>query len=224
MAAITDEPDVNHILTEADWNEKSSLTRNPYYYSKVSAERAAWNFHQQKKPVWDLVVINPFIVIGPSMVATVNESNKLLVDLISGAYPAIMGLTWGFVDVRDVALAHTRALSSAQAHGRYLCAGDTRSMREVVALLAANGYAHTKLPKSSLDSAFGNKLAYLASFTQPKGVASYLRSHLGRVPRYDTSKIQAELGMQFRDVDASLLETCRDLARWGHIPAPRAAA
>src|SRR5687767_556970 len=35
MAAITDEPESDHVLTEADWNEKSSLDRNPYYYSKT---------------------------------------------------------------------------------------------------------------------------------------------------------------------------------------------
>ena len=29
MAAITDEPDSHKVLTEADWNTKSSLTRNP---------------------------------------------------------------------------------------------------------------------------------------------------------------------------------------------------
>ena len=33
MAAITDEPESDHVLTESDWNEKSSLERNPYYYS-----------------------------------------------------------------------------------------------------------------------------------------------------------------------------------------------
>jgi dihydroflavonol-4-reductase len=34
MAAITDEPP-KRALTEEDWNTSSSLTRNPYYYSKV---------------------------------------------------------------------------------------------------------------------------------------------------------------------------------------------
>ena len=46
MAAVTDEPDGTRVLTERDWNEKSSLDRNPYYYSKTLAERAAWDFVQ----------------------------------------------------------------------------------------------------------------------------------------------------------------------------------
>ena len=48
VAAITDEPD-GRVLTEADWNTGSSLTRNPYYYSKTLAERAAWDFMGQER-------------------------------------------------------------------------------------------------------------------------------------------------------------------------------
>ncbi len=40
MAAITDEPGGDEVLTEDDWNEKSSLSRNPYC-SKTMAERKA---------------------------------------------------------------------------------------------------------------------------------------------------------------------------------------
>ena len=173
MAAITDEPDDKHVLSEGDWNEKSSLVRNPYYYSKVRAERAAWDFRETQSVSWDLIVINPFVVIGPSMVKSINESNKILTDLINGEFPAIMGLTWSFVDVRDVAQAHTRALTADGTQGRYICAGATRSMREVVGLLKENGFADAKLPRMELDSAFGNKLAYLPSFSRPKGVGSY---------------------------------------------------
>ena len=219
MAAITDEPDERHVLTEDDWNEKSSLTRNPYYYSKMLAERAAWDFHRERRPAWSLVSINPFIVIGPSMVPTVSESNRLFVELLAGVHPAIMGLEWGFVDVRDVATAHVRALTSPQAEGRYLCSAETFSMRAVVELLRRRGYAHARLPKFGLDSALGNRLAWLASFSQPKGVATYLRSHLGRRIRYDNGKIRRDLGLEFRAIEASILETVADLARWGHVAA-----
>lgn len=81
MASVTDEPIEGHgfsflsfffssgefanillqiVYTEADWNTKSSLSRNPYYYSKVLAEKAAWKFveelPQEKK--FELVTIN----------------------------------------------------------------------------------------------------------------------------------------------------------------------
>jgi dihydroflavonol-4-reductase len=218
MAAITDEPD-GRVLTEADWNEKSSLTRNPYYYSKTVAERAAWRFRDERRPAWDLVAINPFLVIGPSMTRAVNTSNQVFVDLLHGRYPAIMGLAWGLVDVRDVAAAHLRAMEVPGASGRYLCAAETRTMREVATLLARNGYG-ARLPRFSLDSALGNQVARLASWFQPRGVGQYLRTHLGRVPRFDHGRCERELGLRFRPVETSILDTLADLARWGHVPAP----
>jgi dihydroflavonol-4-reductase len=175
----------------------------------------------QQKPLFDLVAINPFMVIGPSLTSSLNPSNQIFVDLLKGSYPGIMNLTWGFVDVRDVADAHVRALDQPSAHGRYLCAGDTLSMRGLVALLTKNGYGGYKLPKRPLDSPAGNLLVRLLSFTQATGVGSYLRSHVGRVPKYDTSKIRTDLGMSFRPVEESVLETLKDLDRWGHLPPRR---
>jgi nucleoside-diphosphate-sugar epimerase len=221
MAAITDEPDRDHVLTEADWNEKSTLGRNPYYLSKTAAERAAWDFVEKQSPAWDLIVINPFLVVGPAMTRSVNESNRILADLLNGKFPAIMDLTWGFVDVRDVALAHVRALTTHQANGRYLCAAETRSMREVVGVLAANGFGKARLPKMGMDSPFGNRLALLAAYLQPKGVKSYLQTHIGRIPRFDHAKIVNDLGIEFRSVDGSIVEACRDLADWGHVKPPQ---
>jgi dihydroflavonol-4-reductase len=221
MAAVTDEPDSGHTLTEADWNAKSSLDRNPYYYSKTLAEKSAWDFMAQQKPLFDLVAINPFMVVGPSLTSSLSTSNQIFVDLLKGTYPGILSLTWGVVDVRDVAAAHVRALATPSAHGRYLCAGDTLSMRGLVDLLSKNGYAGYRLPTRPLDSLLGDLLVRALSFTQRKGVGSYLRTHVGRVPKYDTSKIRTELGMTFRPVEQSVLETMRDLARWGHLPPRR---
>ena len=217
MAAITDEPGNDYVLSEKDWNEKSSLRRNPYYYSKVMAEKAAWDFYEVNDPEWDLITINPFLVIGPSMTAKLNESPKVLVDMLNGTYPAIMSLAWGFVDVRDVALAHVKALTAVDANGRYLCAAETRTMREVVTLLRNNGFGASKLPTLSFESAVGQKISYLASYLQPKGVDTYLRTHLGRIPRYDNSKIRRDLELDFRPVDQSILETCEDAIKWGHV-------
>jgi dihydroflavonol-4-reductase len=218
MAAITDEPDGNRVLTERDWNVKSSLARNPYYYAKTIAERAAWQFMEREKPPFDLVVINPFLVIGPSLMPTLNTSNRIFVDLLKGTYPGIVSLTWGFVDVRDVAEAHVRAMETPAARGRYICAGDTASMRTIVGVLRRHGWADgSRLPSLGLDNAVGNVIVRLASLLQPPGVGSYLRTHIGRVPRYDTTKIQQELGMRFRPIETTVLDTMQDLKRWGHV-------
>jgi dihydroflavonol-4-reductase len=218
MAAITDEPDSDHVLSEEDWNIKSSLERNPYYYSKTLAEKAAWNYVEQQKRAFDLVVINPFLVIGPSKTKVLNPSNQLFVDLVKGTYPGIMNLTWGFVDVRDVARSHILAMESNDARGRYICAGETSPMRNIVELLAKLGYEQGyKLPKIGLDCGIGDFAVRLSSYTQPKGVGTYLRTHVGRVPRYDNSKIRSELGLNFLPLEQSITDTMIDLKRWEHI-------
>ena len=86
VAAITDHAD-GHLNTESDWNTRSSLTRNPYYYSKTLAEQAAWQFVEAGKPRFDLVVINPFFVIGPSLVPGINTSHTSLIGLTNGQHP-----------------------------------------------------------------------------------------------------------------------------------------
>jgi dihydroflavonol-4-reductase len=216
MAAITDEPD-GRLLTEADWNDRSTLKRNPYYLSKAAAERAAWAFMAKEKPGFDLITINPFLVVGPAMTAALNPSNQVIADLLKGVYPAVMRLTFGFVDVRDVAKAHVLALEVPGANGRYICAAETRTLGEVVALLRRSGYADRKLPKLRLDNAFGDIIGKLSSYSQPAGVGSYIRTHIGRTVRFDHGKIERELGLKFRDVDNSILEAAADLQKWKHV-------
>lgn len=223
MAAVTDQPG-RRTLSEADWNEKSSLTRNPYYYSKVRGERAAWAFVDEQRPRFDLVVINPVLVIGPSLTRALNTSNQIFRDLLTRTFPAIMGLSWGVVDVRDTAAAHLAAIDHPHASGRYLCSSETVSMRQAVEWLREAGF-EGRLPTRRMDNPLGNLAAIGMSYFQPSAVGSYLRTNIGRPPRLDTTKIRTELGLAFRHPRTTLIDTVEDLIRWGHVPdSVRAAA
>ena len=73
-----------------------------YNASKKLAEKAAWAFIDSQKPVFDLAVICPDIIIGPMLQPilgpkAVNETNKFAVyDFMNGAYTQIEGLTFPF--------------------------------------------------------------------------------------------------------------------------------
>jgi dihydroflavonol-4-reductase len=216
MAAITDEPD-GRVLTEADWNTRSSLTRNPYYFSKSEAERAAWAFMEKEKPPFDLVVINPFLVIGPSLTPGLNTSNQIIVEALTGVFPAIMQLNWGMVDVRDVALAHVLAAETPSASGRYLCAADNITMRQLIDILKPLAKPTDKLPTRAIDFWLGSFIGRFFAFTQPPGAASYMKTHLGRMVRFDTGKIQKGLGLKYRDIRETIAETVLDLREWKHL-------
>jgi dihydroflavonol-4-reductase len=217
VAAITDRAD-GHVNTEADWNTRSSLTRNPYYFSKTLAEQAAWSYVGRSDTEFDLVAINPFYVIGPSLGGEVNTSHRSLTGFTNGKVPVILAIEWPFVDVRDVATAHVRAMERPDARGRYIVAAGTRTMRQVVDLLRVNGWGDRyRLPSIGLDGRIGVPISKLMARVQRSGTRDYLMSHLGGVMRFDNSKVRSELGLEFRDIDKTILETMDDLERWGHL-------
>lgn len=217
VAAVFDEPISGHVYTEKDWNETSSLTRNPYFYSKTLAERSAWDYIEKENPAFELVVVNPGVVIGPSLVPSLNTSNQILRDVLAGIYPIIMSISWGFVDVRDVAHAHILAMENEKAKGRYLCTSETLGMSGVVSILREAGYSNYKLPKMKITGKAGNAMVKILVSTQPKGVRTFIRTHVGRGVEYNNSKIRQELGISFRSVKDSILEAVKDLLRWKHI-------
>ncbi len=217
LAAVTDEPDNDKIFTEEDWNKKSSLKRNAYFYSKTQAEQAAWKFVEQHDATFDLVAINPCVVIGPALGPALNESNKILSDMLAGVYPGIMALNFCMVDVRDVAKAHRLALTSTAAQGRYITCSDGMAMAELVTFLGESGYQDYKLPKLDMSGAAGTLLMKLASYTQPKGAGDFIRSHIGKTMRISNKKICRDLGIEFRPVRASIHAAITDMIEWGHI-------
>jgi dihydroflavonol-4-reductase len=216
FAAVTDEPGGSY--NEEVWNEASSLQRNPYYYSKTMAERAAWEI-AGRQPGFDVISMNPALVIGPSLVPAINESNQVLADLTKGRYPGILSLAYGLVDVRDVATAHRLAMETPGASGRYLCIAGVWTMRQIVELARSSDLGLRGLPSISLDNAFGTGLVKLAARFQSPGARTYLQTHLGRLPTIDTTKIRDELGVTFRPLQETLADAYRDLRRWGHVTA-----
>ncbi|GKT50675.1 tetratricopeptide repeat protein 1 [Colletotrichum spaethianum] len=106
-------------LTESCWNETSSLGYAPYSYSKTVAEREAWKI-QKLQGRWSLVVVNPGMVLGPSLTPeSVSGSHFMLESMYRGENR--MGcpdLSWPLVDVRDVAEAHVKVGEDVSASGR----------------------------------------------------------------------------------------------------------
>ena len=72
------------VFDEQLWNDTSSESHQPYSYSKVMAERKAWDINRQQSR-WDLVTINPSLVLGPAL-TTLSQSTSIDVmrDLGSG--------------------------------------------------------------------------------------------------------------------------------------------
>jgi len=158
------------------------------------------------------------MVIGPSLGPSLNESNKVIRDLMHGQYPVLMTLNWGIVDVRDVAHSHILAMQTPEASGRYLIVNENWKMREMVSYLRDDlGYTDYRLPKIDLDSPFGTKLMHLLSYTQPSGNGTYMRSHIGQNMQFDNGKAINELKINYIPIKESVETAVLDMLKWGHL-------
>lgn len=128
-AIIESSRQLPYTFTEADWNESDPKqsdiegnAQNPlnaYRASKTKAERAAWEFVRAKAPSFDLVTINPPLVLGPIIQQcdgpqSLNTSAANVWKLLHGQRP-IAGCA---VDVRDAAKAHVESLLRSNAGGQ----------------------------------------------------------------------------------------------------------
>ncbi|XP_010458236.1 PREDICTED: cinnamoyl-CoA reductase 1-like isoform X3 [Camelina sativa] len=99
-----------------------------YVLSKTLAEDAAWRFAKANE--MDLIVINPGLVIGPVLHSSLNFSVAVIAELMKGKNP-LNTSHHRFVDVRDVALAHVKALETPSANGRYIIDGPVVAMNDI---------------------------------------------------------------------------------------------
>lgn len=146
--------DPTKIFTERDWNPvtEADMTQSKataYRASKKLAERAAWDFvaAAAPAPTFDLVTICPPLVLGPvgahlASLDAINTSNERLVQLLRGDWKARVADTGAavlWVDVRDCAAAHLRALEAPAAAGRRLfTTAGWFSNREIAAVVREN--------------------------------------------------------------------------------------
>lgn len=109
-------PQNGSLFSEEDWNDESSLTDQPYRFSKTEAEKAAWAISKQEG--LDLVTINPTFVLGPVIGSRADATSiTLFKDFIENQGANI--IPWQ-VDVRDIGRAHILAVEVPSAKGRYI--------------------------------------------------------------------------------------------------------
>ncbi len=202
-------------LTEAIWNTSSSLEHNPYSYSKTVAEKEAWDISEQQSE-WDLVVVNPSLVIGPGINPhATSESFKIVRQMGDGTLKA-GAPRWGFgaVDVRDLAEAHVRAGFTPQAKGRHIISGhDTDLLAMARTLLERYGDDYP-IPRRAAPK-------WLLWLVGPMIDKSITRKAIARnvnLPlRADNTKSVRELGLGYRPLAESMNEFFQQLIDSGQL-------
>ncbi|KAJ3207483.1 hypothetical protein HDU82_003707 [Entophlyctis luteolus] len=154
LGAVADGPLFGETIDETMWNYKSTVKRQPLFYSKACAEKAAWQFMDDNKDAtFKLITLIPAMTIGPSLTKSVNLSVRLIQEVANGSFPFRVGLPWPFVDVRDVAAVHIAMLENSDSveSGRFLVANEhTTSMVEVSNWISKTHLELTKVPVKSI--------------------------------------------------------------------------
>jgi len=194
-------------LTEADWTNPDKPGLSPYVRSKTIAERAAWDLVDEQGARERLAVVNPGAILGPVLSDDHSFSLQAVERLLEGM-PGIPRIGFSFVDVRDVADLHLRAMTSPEAGGeRFIAAGPFLWAAEVAAILRDGlGEAAAKVPKRNLP----DWLVRLAARFDP-GIRSIV-NQLGVRVEYSSEKSEARLGWGPRTAEEMILDTGRGLA------------
>jgi len=193
----------NGILTEDVWNTSSSLSYQPYSYSKTLAEKKAWEISETQSH-WDLVIVNPSFVMGPPLnpQSNTSESQSVLKQLGDGTMKMgapKMGV--GVVDVRDLAEAHYQAGFNSEARGRHIASGTNTDFLEMGQVLLPKYGDKYPLPKKALPKWL---LMIVGPLMNKSLTRQFIRNNMNVEWKADNSKIKRELGISFRPLKETM--------------------
>jgi len=196
---------------ETDWTDPA-LPNPAYIRSKVVAERAAWDFIHTEGGDLELSVVNPVGIFGPVLGGDYSTSIGIVKAMLDGTMPGLPDISFGVVDVRDVADLHLMAMVDPAAKGeRFIAvAGPAMSMTEVAFVLRSHlGEAAARVPVKRLPS-WQVRLAAIFSAR-----ARQLVPNLGKKRESTSEKARRLLGWEPRPNEDAIVSTAESLIRLG---------
>ncbi|WP_256921900.1 aldehyde reductase [Leifsonia sp. NCR5] len=202
-------PPTDRPFTEDDWTDlDSGVPVSAYVKSKTLAERAAWDFVQREGGALELATVNPVGILGPVLGHDYSSSVQLIKAVRDGRLPRLPNVSFGIVDVRDVAALHLLAMTRQEAAGQRFLAisGDVMSAQEVALLIRGH---------------LGEGGARITTKTMPdwvlKALAPFSRTVRGSLPdvgvvrRASAAKAERVLGWSPRSREEAILATVDSL-------------
>ena len=200
------------VYTESHWSKtENEATCRAYPASKTHAERAAWDFAREHGLA--LTAINPAGVYGPIRSADVRTSVDILLQIMSGQFPALPRVGVQLVDVRDVSAAHIAAMDDPASIGeRYIVADAYMTMSDLAdfAREAFPAYA-SKIPTREMPDWL---VRFLALFVRDMKT---IAAELGKHTVCSSEKVCKLLGRDLIPARESLKATGETLIQYGAL-------
>lgn len=207
------------MFTEEIWNTSSSLDHGAYSYSKTVAEKEAWHIHD-KQNQWDLVVINPTLVIGPGTNPhATSESFNIIKQFGDGSMkPGAPRVGFGVVDVRDLADAHFAAAFTPSAKGRHIISGHDTDFVEMASTLLEDFGDKYPIPRKAMPK----WLVWLVAPMVDKTITrKWVAKNVNLPWKGDNRKGKQELGVSYRPMKESMVEFFQQAIESGLVPPPK---
>ncbi|MEO8359649.1 MAG: aldehyde reductase [Vicinamibacteria bacterium] len=202
----------SHPFDETYWTHPDGPGVSAYAKSKTLAERAAWDFIASEGSGLELSVVNPVAVFGPVLGRDYSTSILLIQRMMDGGMPGCPRLSFGVVDVRDVADLHIRAMTNPAANGeRFLATGGNfMSLLEIAqALRSRMGEKARNVPTRELP----NWMVKMAALFDPG--LKLLTPELGKAKNGTNQKARTLLGWTPRSNEDAIAATAESLLRLG---------
>ncbi len=197
---------------ETDWsNLKGDVA--PYQKSKTLSERAAWDFIAREGGNLELSAVNPVAVMGPVLGADYSHSIRMVKNMMTGQ-SGCLKINSSYVDVRDVADLHLRAMIDPKASGeRFLAsAGESLWMVDVAKILRRHLGAAAEKVSTKVTP---NTVIRVAALTNPamKGLVPLLGVNLSA----SGDKAKHMLGWTPRSAEEAIIAAADSLIRLGLV-------
>jgi dihydroflavonol-4-reductase len=206
------QPPASGVYTEADWTDPDDTSLTPYTRSKTIAELAAWDLVRERGAEDKLATVQPGAIIGPALSADASYSLQVVQRLLKG-FPAAPRLGFAYVDVRDVADLHIRAMTNPAAGGeRYLAVDEFLWMVEVGKVLRDRlGDAAKKVPTREAPNVLIRLVALFDADLRT------VVGDLGDRSEMSADKAKQQLGWAPRPVEDSIAECGESLIELGAV-------
>lgn len=193
---------------ENDWTDPDEASVQAYMQSKFHAEKAAWKFIEHEGNGLELSVVNPTGIFGPVLGSDFSTSIGLVQGLLKGALPAVPRISFGVVDVRDVADLHIRAMTAPEANGeRFIAvAGPALWLKDVAAILRAGLAEHAaSVPTAEMPD---EEVIRLAAVAPPMAA---MVPQLGILRETTSDKAKRMLGWHPRSAEEAVIASAESL-------------
>lgn len=199
-------------FNEDDWTD-TTANIPPYQKSKTLAEKAAWEYVAKDGKGLELATVHPVAVLGPVLATDFSHSITIIQRMMNGL-PRIPKVNSGFVDVRDVADLHLRAMTMPAANGQRFLAisGHSHWFIELARMLKKRlGKRARKVSTRELP----NWIVRLAAIRDSN--MRMMAAQVGKAMDATGAKAERMLGWNPRPVEDSLVDTAESLIKFGVV-------